>query len=303
MSYPNLSRALPIVAISLALSACGGDDNDDEINALEDRVDEIEMRLSTTETENTSINESLDAIEARLDALDSSNTAIELELAEIADLLDQIEERLDVLDDVNSSIYEITLVNVTANQPIAPAAVFLHEDAYYSWEIGAPASVGLETLAESGSPMLLLEESSFALDYTATDGILMPGSSTTVQVEAVWREDLALTIAAMPVNTNDAFSGTTAWNISSIDEGGSYKAFLPIYDAGTEANTESAASVPGPAAGGEGFNAARDDVADVVARHQGVVTSDDGLSSSALDQSHRFDQSALYVTVTRLDQD
>ena len=45
---------------------------------------------------------------------------------------------------------------------------------------------------------------------------------------------------------------------------------LPVYDAGTEGNNELAGTIPGPADGGEGFNAARDDV-NVVSRHSGVV--------------------------------
>lgn len=199
-----------------------------------------------------------------------------------------------------TNMYAIKLVNVTANQPLAPAAVVLHSDSNYAWEVGAPASLGLENLAESGSPDMLLGEIDYAIDSMASEGILMPGASTTIYVEGEWSDSLALTIASMPVNTNDAFSGTTAWNIAGLENGMSLSALLPIYDAGTEANTESSASIPGPAAGGEGFNAARDDIADVVARHNGVVTMDDGLSSSALNESHRFDQGAIYVTVTRM---
>lgn len=40
--------------------------------------------------------------------------------------------------------------------------------------------------------------------------------------------------------------------------------------------------------GGEGFNAARSDINDIVRGDGGVVTADDGLSSSVLNQSHRF---------------
>lgn len=309
LTYPKIdpsilrtpAHLLGALSLSLVLVACGGDDNDDEINDLEARVDTLESRLSTVETSSGALGDSLDAIDLRLSQLETGNAAIEADLIEISALLDEIEARLSILEGVNMSRYEITLVNVTANQPLAPAAVILHDDAYYAWDIGAPASVGLETLAESGSPAVLLDEASYALDSGATDGILMPGNTTSIELETVWREDLAITVASMPVNTNDAFSGTTAWNIANLTEGMSLTALLPIYDAGTEANTESAASVPGPAAGGEGFNADRDDLADVVTRHMGVVTSDDGLATSALDQSHRFDQGAVYVTVTRLE--
>jgi len=58
--------------------------------------------------------------------------------------------------------------------------------------------------------------------------------------------------------------------------------------------------VPGPAAGGEGFNVTRDDLVDRVTVHAGVVTRDDGLSTSALDVSHRFDNPVARIVVTRI---
>lgn len=85
------------------------------------------------------------------------------------------------------------------------------------------------------------------------------------------------------------------------------------WDAGTEANTETAATMPGPAAsaaggGGEaaGYDVVRDDLADAVRLHQGVVTSanaDDpsreGLSTSVLTEAHRFDFPTSRVVITR----
>jgi hypothetical protein len=70
------------------------------------------------------------------------------------------------------------------------------------------------------------------------------------------------------------------------------------YDAGTEANTEAKGSMPGPADGGEGFNAARDDV-NFVHIHPGVISQYDGLADSVLMPSHRFDNPVLAVTITR----
>jgi len=72
------------------------------------------------------------------------------------------------------------------------------------------------------------------------------------------------------------------------------------YDAGTEANSETAATIPGPAAGGEGYNSTRDD-RDTVGGHPGVISADDGLTGSALDASHRFDNPVARITITRLE--
>ena len=75
---------------------------------------------------------------------------------------------------------------------------------------------------------------------------------------------------------------------------------LPVLDAGTEANSEAAGTIPGPADGGEGYNAERDD-ADLVSFHPGVVSADDGLMMSALTSAHRFDNPAVKLSITRVE--
>ena len=57
--------------------------------------------------------------------------------------------------------------------------------------------------------------------------------------------------------------------------------------------------IPGPAGGGEGFNANRDDEADRVSMHSGVVSQDDRLASSALTEQHRFDNPVARVRIER----
>jgi len=196
------------------------------------------------------------------------------------------------------AMFEVTLRNTTHNQPLSPPAVILHNGDYNAWDIGAMASNGLEVLAESGSPNDFITEAT-ALDSEAGTEVLMPGQHVSFTVRAVASEQLMLTVATMLVNTNDAFTGLKAWPIGDLAIDASREYLAPVYDAGTEANSETAATVPGPAGGGEGFNSARNDV-DFVARHPGVVTVDDGLMSSALDQSHRFDNGAVQVEVKRI---
>ena len=101
----------------------------------------------------------------------------------------------------------------------------------------------------------------------------------------------------MMVNTNDGFTGLSALDVSSLAVGDSLIRTTVAYDAGTEANTEAAGTIPGPADGGEGFNEARDDV-NFVARHPGVVTNEDGLSSSVLSPEHKFDNPLAKVVIT-----
>jgi len=103
----------------------------------------------------------------------------------------------------------------------------------------------------------------------------------------------------MLVNTNDAFSGLTGLELSNLEVDQENSWNLNVYDAGTEANNEAAGTIPGPADGGIGFDEMRNDV-NVVTLHPGVVSQDDGLTSSVLTQAHRFDNPAIKLTITRI---
>lgn len=192
--------------------------------------------------------------------------------------------------------YRVTVTNLTYAQPLSPFAVLLHGDTKM-WMLGDSASVPLEELAEGGDSTNLLAENN-VLVSAADDGVLMPGNSSSVTISTTDRTATHLTSATMLVNTNDAFSGLTGIDISAmaVDESLTWR--LNVYDAGTEANSEAAGTIPGPADGGTGFDAARDDV-DFIAYHPGVVSQDDGLTNSVLTQAHRFDNPAIKLTITR----
>ena len=66
-----------------------------------------------------------------------------------------------------------------------------------------------------------------------------------------------------------------------------------------QVRTETADTVPGPAAGGEGFNEIRDDIADIITMHPGVVSKQDGLSNSVLGAEHKFDNPVSKIVITR----
>ncbi len=195
--------------------------------------------------------------------------------------------------------YRVTAVNTTNNQPLSPLATILHDSSYSPWSIGQAASAGLEQLAESGSPTDFIAEATEALGTQAGDGVFGPGSSTSVDITAELQDDIYLTVATMLVNTNDAFTGLSSVMVGQLDVGEYVKMYAPIYDAGTESNYELAGTIPGPADGGEGYNAERE-MSDIVTRHPGVVTSDDGYAESVLDESHRFDNNAMMITIERI---
>lgn len=206
-------------------------------------------------------------------------------------------------DMVTQAIYEITVHNLTNGQPLTPLGVVLHESGYQAWQLGSAVSNGLETLAESGDPAGFLAEAdadaAVVMSASSSSGPLGPGTSETVSITVNPSADLQLTVASMLANTNDAFTGVANWNIGGLAVGDSAATMSHVFDAGTEANTETMGTMPGPAANGQGFNAARDDL-NRLTIHGGVVTADDGLTTSVLDESHRWLGQAAKIVVSRI---
>jgi len=202
--------------------------------------------------------------------------------------------------------FDVTVTNLTNGQPVSPVAVIAHQAGYSVFTIGSPATVGLETLAEGGdNSMLIAEADADANVLSSGSGAapIGPAGSETVTID-VLESDLAglmVSVSTMLVNTNDAISGLNGVDVSGLAEGDAWTGRAIVYDAGTELNTELGGEIPGPAGGGEGFNAARSDRDDRVAMHSGVISQDDGFATSALTGQHRFDNPALMVRIERTD--
>jgi hypothetical protein len=193
--------------------------------------------------------------------------------------------------------YQVTVTNLTYGQPFSPLGLVLH-DRGSMWNIGESVTPALEMLAESGDNTEFMAQSQ-VLAMASNDQVLLPGSQTSITITTT--NDMArhFTLATMLVNTNDGFSGVTGLDLSAMAVAQSKTKMLGVYDAGTEMNSELAGTVPGPSDGGIGFDVQRDDV-DYLAMHPGVVSSDDGLSTSVLKQQHRFDGPVLQLTLTRI---
>jgi len=192
--------------------------------------------------------------------------------------------------------YEVTVTNLTNSQPLSPAAVVLHADGHL-FSVGEVPSVALEQMAEGG-----MNSGVLALGMASASGAdaIGPGGSETISVTIQDVTNAKLSVATMLVNTNDAFSGLDALDLSTFAVGDSWTATAGVYDAGTEVNSEAAGTMPGPADGGEGFNATRTDTG-YVAMHPGVVSGDDGLTNSVLTVQHKFDNPAVRIMVTRIE--
>ncbi len=199
----------------------------------------------------------------------------------------------------SSRSYDITVVNLSSNQPLSPIAAIMHGPGYQGMTLGSPASLGLEQLAESGdhSAFILEAKASGAVSDTVSGtNVITPGAQTTLTLTG---DEQLFTLVSMLVNTNDAIAAVNVIHLDQMAKNETMTLFVRAYDAGTEGNSETAGEVPGPAGNGEGFNSARND-RNVVSLHPGVISQDDGLPASALDQSHRFDQPVAKILIKRV---
>lgn len=214
--------------------------------------------------------------------------------------------------------FTVKVTNLTYSQPMSPVAIVAHEPGFLSFEGAETASLGVEQLAEGGDNSMFLSEAQAAtqfLDSVSGPGIppRMTSAESTLIVPILDVDNLRITVATMLVDTNDAFAGFSGKDISNFAVGDSKTFIAPAWDSGTEANTETAATMPGPAAQGAGgggaaagFDAARDDRFDKVHIHRGVTTSAnatdpsmEGLSTSILTEADRFDNPTARVVITR----
>jgi hypothetical protein len=203
--------------------------------------------------------------------------------------------------------YSVTVTNLTAGQPISPVAFALHQPEFSAFKVGMPASLGLEKIAESGDAtdyLAAVSSDAMVMASGKADGGIMPGGNTMVMVDASvdpeMMSHLSLSMLAMLGNTNDGFTGLNAIKLGQLDVGQSMTLDAISYDAGTEWNAETAETVPGPAAGGEGFNAERSDANNQVTMHPGLVTKDDGKADSALTNLQKWDNPVARITITRM---
>lgn len=210
-----------------------------------------------------------------------------------------------------TATFEVTLLNLTAGQPLSPMVAIAHSDAFSVFKVGEAASVALEHLAEGGesAPLAALANDSksvFAAAVASGGLAPVPDSKTTVTLTVPLDRlpELRLSMASMLGNTNDGFAGLAAQSIGTLAIGASSSVRLIAYDAGTELNTEGVDTVPGPATAGtngkrEAFNATRDDIINTVHVHPGIVSKDDGLPTSALTQQQRWSNPVALLTIKR----
>ncbi len=205
-----------------------------------------------------------------------------------------------------SRTFQVDIINLTAGQPFSPVFAATHDADYQAFTIGEAASSAVEDMAETGDIAGLFNEIS-------NHGTAVPGGETgpvlsgesrsfELVVDADDVDNIRLTVLTMLINTNDAFTGVNALDLSSLEAGQRLVHNGVAYDAGTEVNSEATGTFPGPGLRGVvdvGSENSGDSEGSVVTMHNGVITQDDGLPSSILRDINRFDNPVARITVTR----
>lgn len=193
-------------------------------------------------------------------------------------------------DERTWATYEITLENLTSAQVFSPPLFLTHRPHVRLFQIGKYASDELRAIAEDGNngpAAELASASERVFDVAATSAPVPPGQKVTVEVIAP--PGAKLSLASMLVQTNDGFTGADRIR---LPRNGTETYNLDTYDAGTEANNERAAFIPGPPFGGT----QRDPTQEPITHHHGIQGGAD------LDPAvYNWTDPSARLTVTRVD--
>ena len=164
----------------------------------------------------------------------------------------------------------LTVTNLTKGQILTMPLVALHSSRTKVFEVGKAATAGLTLLAEDGDTGKLEDElrslgRSRVDVYATANNNIRPGKSVQILVKTKNASKVKLSLVSMLATTNDAFVGAQSLRLPSRPK--TYD--LGTYDAGTEFNSESCSTVPGPPCGSHN---ARD-----TSGAEGVVTEFAGL--------------------------
>ncbi|MEM7050786.1 MAG: spondin domain-containing protein [Acidobacteriota bacterium] len=152
----------------------------------------------------------------------------------------------------NNTEFRVTITNLTKGQIFSPPLVVSHSRDVAVFQSGSPALPELGILAEDGDPAPLrgvLDTLPQVFETAVAGGPVLPGQTVTVLINARFPYD-RISAVGMLIQTNDAFFGLNSVEIPERRMRGVYS--VPAYDAGTEANNELCAFIPGPPCGSGG---------------------------------------------------
>lgn len=175
-------------------------------------------------------------------------------------------------DDRGRRTYEVTITNITKGQVFSPPVLVTHNRRIALFEVGAPAIDELALVAEDGMAQPLTDLANAQREVAeaiAGAGPIPPGAAAIYEINSR-RNFPLLSVVTMMVNTNDAFIAINSERLPR-SKNGTATYYALGYDAGSEANNEDCAFIPGPAcAMGSGNMRATEDAEGYVHIHNGV---------------------------------
>jgi hypothetical protein len=188
--------------------------------------------------------------------------------------------------------WDLTITNLTrpGSQPLSPPLFVVHSTRADVWSVGEIATHPVAAIAEDADNAPA--EAAFAQlpgvsdVFTGAGGPIPPGASRTYTVETSGHAN-RLSVLTMLVNTNDGFTGLDSLRLRGHGDTRSTMA----YDAGSEANNEQIAFIPGPCCN---HPFARDPEGALIRMHEGITGRGD-LSPAA----YGWDGPVARIQITR----
>jgi hypothetical protein len=184
--------------------------------------------------------------------------------------------------------YRVTVHNLTSGQPFTPPLAAVHRTSISLFEVGDPASVEIQQIAENGNlaPMIAFASAAkHVQDAVVTEGPtlppLLPGESLSFDIDGRTGAKY-LSVVSMLICTNDGFTGVNSVRLPRrVGEMTTVDAYG--YDAGTEVNTEAWDDLVPPCAPLTGFDAmgAGTGASNPALAENGVVHMHPGIAGSA----------------------
>jgi hypothetical protein len=202
--------------------------------------------------------------------------------------------------------YEITITNLTEGQPFTPPLVATHRGAADLFEVGEPANLAIQEIAENGNPgpAIAVVNADRQITGVGPDDIgpVLPDGEVTFEVESV-PGARHLTWVSMLICTNDGFTGLDSIRLPK-KVGDSATVYTDAYDAGTEVNTEDFADLvpPCPALTDVPTEDPGTGMSDPALAENGVITHHPGIAGGVdlLADLHDWDDDPVaMVTITR----
>ena len=148
--------------------------------------------------------------------------------------------------------YEVSVTNLMPGQILSPIVVATHtKDNAPLFSLGQPSSVELAALAEDADTSGLMalwsnnDEVNDLQVLKLNDGPIPPGQTATGVVN-IDGEATRLSLASMLVSTNDGFISLNGMSLIGVVD---RSVRVPVYDSGSEANSENCDFIPGPPCG------------------------------------------------------